>query len=402
MAFAPPAAPPVDWSGASSIEVHELPGVGTFYRGIAAGPVTESGGESVRIGDRRGALDFGDAHLPVFFRWDAPSLPVGTPTRVFGPGEHDAGQIVLRSGDHLRLERGAIVRGTVMAVDADDIVIDGPGVLDGSGHSRPTGYDGPRHLDLRGCRRAVIRDIVLVRPQTWQLSLFGCDDVLIEGVTILGDANSDDGIDIVGSRDVVVRDALIRTKDDCVAIKAIPGIHPQSGDDVARILVQDCTMWNGAWGNVLEIGYETSADRISDVIFRNIDVLRCEREGYGSGGVLTIHAGDRAVISNVLYEDIRVRGAREKLVDIKISRDRYSRDDERGVVRDVTFRRVRVIDGPPPLSLLQGYDGEHRVEDIRFEACEILGERLVDRFTARLIAEKTAEVRFFTEDDEKA
>jgi hypothetical protein len=39
---------------------------------------------------------------------------------------------------------------------------------------------------------------------------------------------------------------------------------------------------------------------------------------HGEGGVFTIHNGDRACISRVLYEDIRVEHFYDKLVDFRI------------------------------------------------------------------------------------
>jgi hypothetical protein len=44
------------------------------------------------------------------------------------------------------------------------------------------------------------------------------------------------------------------------------------------------------------------SDSIKNIRFKNIDVLCC----HGHGGVFTIHNGDRAVIEDILYEDIRV------------------------------------------------------------------------------------------------
>ena len=110
--------------------------------------------------------------------------------------------------------------------------------------------------------------------------------------------------------------------------------------------------------------------------------------------MLTIHNGDRAVVSNVLYDDIRVEDSCEKLVDFKICFDRYSRDAERGQIRDVTVRNVRVVDGSPPVSIVQGYDQNHIPERITFEDVVIHGEPARDASAARMVTEKVRELRF--------
>lgn len=93
-----------------------------------------------------------------------------------------------------------------------------------------------------------------------------------------------------------------------------------------NILVEHCVLWNAEPGNAVEIGYEVRCDEISDITFRDLDIVHCEYEGNQSGGVLTIHNADRAHIHDIVYEDIRVEDAQEKFVDIKVLDSKYSLD----------------------------------------------------------------------------
>lgn len=306
---------------------------------------------------------------------------------------HDLGRLELQSGQTLYIAGGAVLRGNVYAHEAEGIAIRGRGTIDGSLHPA----DNPRRerlVHLAGCRDVLVEGITLLDGRTWQLVPAGCDDVTISNVKVISGANSDDGMDLVGSRDVLVERCFVRTKDDCIAIKGFDSYHPRAGLPVENVLVRDSVFWNAEWGNALEIGYETRVDAIRDVTFSNCDVIRCEAERYGSGGVLTIHNGDRAVVSNVLYDDIRVEDSCEKLVDFKICFDRYSRDAERGQIRDVTVRNVRVVDGSPPVSIVQGYDQNHIPERITFEDVVIHGEPARDASAARMVTEKVRELRF--------
>jgi hypothetical protein len=312
------------------------------------------------------------------------------------PGKvHDLGRVELTSGQTLYIPGGTVLRGNVVARDAENVSIRGRGVIDGSGHTWETGGRRERLVHLAGCRNVRIEGVTLLDGRTWQVVPAGCDGVTIQNIAIVSGGNSDDGIDLVSSRDVLVEGCFIRTKDDCIAIKGVPDFHERAALPVRDVEVRRCVFWNAEWGNALEIGYETRVDEMTRIAFRDCDVIHCEAERYGSGGVLTIHNGDRAVISDVLYEDIRVEDAREKLVDFKISVDRYSRDAERGQIRDITLRNVRVVGGIAPVSILQGFDGEHLPGPITFEDVVIHDEPpMRDAASARLVTEKVRDVRF--------
>ncbi len=318
--------------------------------------------------------------------------------RFFGPGAvHEAGRVELTSGQTLYIAGGAVLRANVVARDAENVAIRGRGILDGNGHTWEMGRQ-ERLVHLAGCRNVRVEGVTILNGRTWQVVPAGCDGVTIRGVKIVSSSASDDGIDVVSSRNVTVDGCFVRTKDDCVAIKGVPDFHPRAELPVEDVRVENCVFWNGEWGNALEIGYETRVDAIRRVTFHNCDILRCEAERFGSGGALTIHNGDRAVVSDVLYEDIRIEDCREKLIDFKICFDRYSRDAERGQIRGVTLRDVRVVDGPPPVSILQGFDGDHLPQDILLEDVAILGQAVRSAAAARLVTEKVGpDVRFRSE-----
>jgi len=80
-------------------------------------------------------------------------------------------------------------------------------------------------------------------------------------------------------------------------------------------------------GQAMEIGHELRTASVRDIRFRDCDVLAV----HGHGGVFGIHNADRATVSDVLYENIRVEHHYEKLVDFRIVKSRWSKDDQRGI-----------------------------------------------------------------------
>ena len=325
---------------------------------------------------------------------DAPS-PGEPGVRYFEPGKvHTPGQIDLHAGETVYIAGGAIVQGHILAENADGVAVRGRGIMDGGIYERGRGVRPPRMMTFINCRDLTVEGITVVDSPSWTVMPTGCSGVTVRGVNIMTWKMTGDGVDLVGCRDAVVEDCFLRCADDCVAIKATLHRHECGGSKVENIRVRGCVCWNAHPGNGLEIGYETRCDSMSDIAFEDCDIIRVEHEGHQSGGTFTIHNGDRAVVSNVRYENIRVEDSREKLIDIKVLYARYSRDEQRGQVRGVHFKDISVVDGPFPVSIIQGYDAEHVIEDVTIENLVVHGRKITSANAARMVVEVARGVRF--------
>ena len=340
-----------------------------------------------------------DMRRPLFVIINPPDTDIpdreGPGLHFFSSGVvHEVGEVRLGSGETVYIEDGAVVRGRFVATDVRGVCIRGRGILDGSTwRTRPA--DAKSLVRIERGAHVCVEGVTLVDGASWHVVPIACSDVRIQNVSIVGINGTGDGIDVVGCQRVNIADCFIRTKDDCIALK---GVHPLGGvtaqGNVHDVHVSGCVLWNAEWGNAIEIGYETRCTEIAHVMFRDIDVIHCELEGNGSGAVFAIHNGDRALVHDILYEDIRVEDAREKLIDLKVLRSRYSRDEERGHIRDVRFRNVRVVDGPFPVSILRSYDREHSVSDITIENLIVAGKRITSANEARMVVEGARNIKF--------
>ena len=154
-------------------------------------------------------------------------------------------------------------------------------------------------------------------------------------------------------------------------------------------------MWND-WGRALEIGAETVADTISDILFEDCDIIHHVHYA------MDIQNGDRAVVRNVTYRNIRVeepitdraqiaeRAYDQKLlghlIDLNIRENPYSKDTIRGKIQDITYRDIYYSGSRFSGTSMTGYGPGNRVEGIRFENIFLRGEKVTDRESLGLSA----------------
>ncbi|MCX6954566.1 MAG: glycosyl hydrolase family 28 protein [Verrucomicrobia bacterium] len=184
--------------------------------------------------------------------------------------------VQLRSHVTLRLERGAVLRGTdnpadsrgakgfVWAFDADDIGIEGPGTIDGNGkvfEQRDSAPGRPHLIDFQNSRQVLIRDVTLCNAASWTCKLHGCDGVRVNAVRIYSHQGyNNDGFDI-DSRNVAISDCLIDCDDDAICFKS------DSAKPCENVTVTNCVAASNC--NLIKMGTSGVGG------FKNITVSNC-------------------------------------------------------------------------------------------------------------------------------
>ncbi len=280
---------------------------------------------------------------------------------------HTPGIVTFKSNQTVYIAGGAIVRGSFKTDKGKDIKFLGRGIIDNNLYKEQEA----RPIEISESTNVLLEGFIISEAKHWNCAAFASKNVTYRNLKIVSDNPVDDGIDIVGSQNVLVDGCFIRTKDDCVAVKSGVNYYTKfnSSFNVNNILVQNSVMWNGAWGNGLEIGFETRSDSIQNVTFRNCDLIHVE----GPEGTFTIHNGDRAVVKNILYDDIRVEDSRGWLIDFKILKSRYSKDLIRGKIENVTFKNITVEGEIFPYSQIMGFDDSNKVNGVTLENFYIHG-----------------------------
>lgn len=317
---------------------------------------------------------------------------------VFESGKaYNIGALELTSNQVVYIEEGAVVSGYFKSRMADNIKICGNGIVYGGNWHKWDENSGEQLIVPVLGENIEIRGITLLDGGSWHIVPVACKNVLIEDVNILGKVITGDGIDIVGCENVTIRNCFIRANDDCISVKAVEFQDPSGCTDVKNILVENCLFWNAEFGNTLEIGYETRCDEISDIIFKNCDIVHCQYEGNQSGGVLTIHNADRAEVHDIYYENIRIEDAQEKFIDIKTLDSKYSKDRERGMIHDIYFKNIEIVDGVFPVSIIRGYEMKNEIcrpHGFYFENIIIHDQKIETVNDMRMVVELSNDIEF--------
>lgn len=398
-------------------------------RGIQ--PVVQGQRISFRLtGPGQVTVELDGRHHPLHLFADAPEGEIPKPSDpnvlYFGPGVHKPGKIELKNGQTVYVAGGAVVYTMIAGHDVSGVRIFGRGIIDSSEFERGQG-GGSIHLE--DCSDLKVDGVILRDPPEWTLATFGCRNVAISDVKLVGlwRYNSD-GIDICNSQDVTIRDSFVRSFDDSIVIKGLKWKGKDYGQrPVRNIRASHLVVWCD-WGRGLETGAETSAPEIADVVYRDIDIIRSTHIS------IDIQHSDRAAVHNIRYENIRVevddhnpvpelqkqRGEKynptansplepcdgctthsahaayvPNLLVIIIGKLYYSQDQERGTVRDVIFKDVSVTGKPIPTSSFNGYDAQHDVRGVTIDNLRFNGRPITNAKDAHLQIGKYVEgVRF--------
>jgi hypothetical protein len=330
--------------------------------------------------------------------------------RFYGDNKvHKAGIIRLASNESVYIDNGAVVQGIIIAENATNVKISGRGVLDGSIQQELQGAERYNLIQFKNCKNVEVSDITIINASTWQVVPIRCDDVNIRDLNIISNKPGDDGIVIARSNRVKVENCFIHTKSNCMVLKTPWNYPAQYG--VNDVSVKKCILWNGSFGNAIEIGPELRSAELTNIAFENCDMIHSR-----NGAVFGIYNTGSALISNVRFENIRIEDARMKLIDMGIFLSPASPDYEensiktpeqlskipwnkaieltdsakmkyatlRGHIENILFKDIQILDGTLPYSMMSGFDPSHKVENIAIENLTVHGQKIETMDDAKL------------------
>lgn len=314
---------------------------------------------------------------------------------------YEVDELVLEAGNTLYVDAGAVIRGQVRATRANDVTLAGLGVIDGSYYAGERKVQ-PRTVLIEDSRNTTIRDLTIIESQVWVITLYYCEDVVVDNVKEISHGYSTDGVDVVSCERVLIENSLFRNDDDCVVIKAFRDRYKTYSPieqnthlkGVHHVLVRGCELQTNLGGHVFEIGHELMADSISNICFEDCDVLGA----HDHGGVFGLHNADAARVSDIVFEDIRVDHYYNKLIDMRILKSRYSRAEETGTAENILFKDIDItvseVNVGYSLSFIAGWDEDHPIKNVTFDNFRMNGEKITHADQLDLFTKYTENIVF--------
>lgn len=236
--------------------------------------------------------------------------------------------VFLRSNTTLQLDEGAVLQATDEPNDFTDserglvgfvngntltnVAVTGKGRIDGAGvrwwgpaeeakrARQPEPRRRPRMVVFNSCVGLRVQGVTLTNSPSFHLIYRDCEDVDIEGLTILApeDSPNTDAIDLSASRHVRISNCYIDVGDDNIAIKSghMDSAHPNAACE--DITITDCTF---AHGHGVSIGSETFGG------VRSLTVKRCTFENTESGIRIKSYRGRGGLVQDITYSDITMK-----------------------------------------------------------------------------------------------
>ena len=320
-------------------------------------------------------------------------------------GEYRSGTLVLRSGVCLYIGPGACLKAStdlrdfpemhakrltvqdtsmgmhqslIFAEDCEHVALCGEGVLDGQGS--PDNFPGeetaqgtpgrPFMIRMIDCRDVLVSGLTMKNSPCWMQNYLNCDRLTISGITVRNHANyNNDGMDIDGCRDVLIRRCRVTSGDDALCFKGA-SMRP-----LERVLVEDCDFYSAC--NAVKVGTDTQGD------FRDVLIRRCRIGGLAedpsglkhacADSGVSLESEDGGTVERFWLEDIEMTRVWSPFFLRLENRGRVRPGDPApgpGAIRQVLFEHIRGTGNGPRGSYILGIP-EARIRDILFRDIEL-------------------------------
>ena len=284
----------------------------------------------------------------------------------FGPGIHhvEGGEFRIPSGKTVYVAGGAVMMGRMLIENVHDVKLLGRGIIDPS--------------VKMGIRIANSRNVYVEGLMATQCATGGSDSVTIRNVKVISYFGWGDGMNVFSSRNVLFDRVFCRTSDDCTTVY---GTRLGFEGPSSNITMQNSTLWADV-AHPIFIGIHGNVDKpeiLENLNYVNIDILDHKEKQLNYQGCLAINAGDENLIRNVRFEDIRIENFRQgQLVNLRIFfNEKYCKAPGRGI-ENVVFKNVSYTGNRAEFSVIEGYDAQRKVRNIRFENLRINGQIISD------------------------
>ncbi|MFV0364952.1 MAG: glycoside hydrolase family 28 protein [Mangrovibacterium sp.] len=194
----------------------------------------------------------------------------------------------------------------------------------------------PPFLQFLESENIQIKGVTFRNSPFWTINPVGCENLLIDGITIDNpdDGWNTDGINPSSCKNVRIANCKISVGDDCVTIKSgRDGNGRDYGKACENITISNCIMLAGHGGVV--IGSEMSGG------VKNVTITGCVFDGTDAGIRLKSSRGRGGVVENIRVDNIIMRNIQKKAFIFNLYYDK-DQTPERLSVRTPSFRNIHI------------------------------------------------------------
>ncbi len=294
----------------------------------------------------------------------------GRDFRYYAPRLYTEETIKVPSNTTVYLDGGSYFSGTFAIEDAENVSILGRGI------ARPVrGYEGCHVYHSKN----VLIDGLIVNT----CPIGGSSNVTLHDVRSISHPQWGDGLNVFGgSSDILYDRVFCRNSDDCTTAYAT---RKGFSGSTRNVRMTNSTLWAdvahpifiGLHGNP-EVG-----DSIVNLKYDNIDIICQSEPQVDYQGCLAINCGDNNLVRNVVFDNIRIEmsdqvAKQASITQVKVGwNQKYCKAPGLGV-EDITFRNIRYYGAQPNMSVITGYDAQHKVKNVTFEGMKINGHSIYD------------------------
>src|SRR5579859_249700 len=227
----------------------------------------------------------------------------------------------------------------------------------GEGH-----YLRPQFIQPYRCQNVLIEGVTLKNSPMWQVHPVLCRNVTVRGLTITSLGPNNDGCDPESCTDVLIKDCVFDTGDDCIAIKSGRNADGRRLSAPSQnIVIQDCTMKAGHGG--VTIGSEISGG------VRDVFVEDCRMGGPHLDIAVRIknNAMRGGLIENIYARKIEISEVAVAGLSIDFFYEEGKHGRFKAVVRDVDIRNI-VVQKAKYALYLRGFQSDP-IDDIHLTDC---------------------------------
>lgn len=290
----------------------------------------------------------------------------GRAFRYYPSGLYTEETIKVPSNTTVYLDGGSYFLGTFAVEDAENVSIIGRGI------ARPQrGYEGAH---VYRSKNVIIDGLVCCTCPIGESS-----NVTLHDVRSISHPQWGDGLNVFGGcSDVLYDRVFCRNSDDCTTAYAT---RKGFNGSVRNVRMTNSTLWADV-AHPIMIGLHGNpqvGDSIVNLRYDNIDIICQNEKQVDYQGCLAINCGDNNYVKDVTFDNIRIEGIRQgSITQVKVGWNQKYCTAVGGGVENVMFRNVRLYGDQPDLSIITGYDAEHKVKNITFEGLKINGRTISD------------------------